>query len=319
MSRPAEILGFATLALGAHLGAWVWVAEPGSSSGGEAGDAPVSLVAAPGEITDLVARWTAPPEATAVALDALPQPGVPQTDLPVIQPVAMPPVAPRPESPESAPPDAAPAAPELPPALTAPPQDAAPALMAPAAPDRIEITRPARDDAAPDGTTPARPGQVTPDHPVAEALPAHRPKARPAAPPKPAAKPAAQPPARKAQKAQGGKTGQHAGDKRANTASTLSPAARQSLMAKWGAAIRNGVERRKRYPRGTRAQGTAKLRLTVSRAGHLIGVSLLRSSGDAVLDKAAISAVRRARFPAAPKGLSEAQYHFNLPVELTPR
>lgn len=85
-------------------------------------------------------------------------------------------------------------------------------------------------------------------------------------------------------------------------------------MARWGASIRNQVERRKRYPAGTDANGKTVLRLTISRDGRLSGVSLISSSGSKTLDKAAIRAAQRARYPAAPKGLSAAQYSFNLPV-----
>jgi protein TonB len=96
--------------------------------------------------------------------------------------------------------------------------------------------------------------------------------------------------------------------------STRNAAKVESLMARWGARIRRSVERRKRYPRGTVAHGTVQIQLTVTISGQLVALRLRRSSGDASLDAAALDAVRRARFPRAPDGLSAAQHSFNLPV-----
>ena len=103
------------------------------------------------------------------------------------------------------------------------------------------------------------------------------------------------------QTASGNNSGEHAGDRLAQRPATLSKAARQSLLARWGASIRNRVERRKRYPRGTRAGGTTILRITVARTSQLVAVSVAKSSGNRTLDSAAISAVRRARYPRRPQ------------------
>ena len=63
------------------------------------------------------------------------------------------------------------------------------------------------------------------------------------------------------------------------------------------------------------ASGTVTVRLTVTRAGALASLSIAASSGNAVLDEAAIKAVRNAgRFPAAPKGLPQDSYSFTLPM-----
>jgi protein TonB len=85
-------------------------------------------------------------------------------------------------------------------------------------------------------------------------------------------------------------------------------------MGQWGGAIRARIERQKRYPAGTRAQGTVHLVLDVGGDGRLMGVAVTRSSGDARLDAAAVSAVRRARLPAAPDRLPGSRHRFNLPV-----
>ncbi len=93
----------------------------------------------------------------------------------------------------------------------------------------------------------------------------------------------------------------------------------KSAKAKWGAAIRKKVERRKSYPKSAGgAAGTAKVRLTVARSGALVGVSLVGSSGNAALDSAAVSAVQKAGgFAAAPAELTDAQYTFNLPINFS--
>jgi protein TonB len=88
---------------------------------------------------------------------------------------------------------------------------------------------------------------------------------------------------------------------------------RLALRAQWGARIHSRVQRNLRYPRGTARSGTAKLALKVAPNGSLQELSLLRSSGDVLLDKAAISAVQRAgRFDRAPDGLTDVSYAFSL-------
>jgi protein TonB len=85
------------------------------------------------------------------------------------------------------------------------------------------------------------------------------------------------------------------------------------LRASWGAKIHKKVQRNMRYPRGVSEAGTAKLALSVQRDGKLHGVRLLRSSGNARLDKAALQAVQTAgRFSKAPSELTEAVYAFSV-------
>ena len=83
-------------------------------------------------------------------------------------------------------------------------------------------------------------------------------------------------------------------------------------MGQWGARIQARVERSR--PR-VRAQGTVTLTLRVDRSGQLLALGVSRGSGDTALDQAALQAVRQAgRFPAAPAGLTNAHYTFNLPI-----
>jgi protein TonB len=83
-------------------------------------------------------------------------------------------------------------------------------------------------------------------------------------------------------------------------------------MSQWGAQIMARIERARPRVRGS---GQVVLALQITRDGGLAGLSVARSSGDAALDNAALSAVQRAgRFPAAPKGLTDASYGFSLPI-----
>ncbi len=154
-----------------------------------------------------------------------------------------------------------------------------------------------------DSTPPPPPVQQAAPAPQTEPLPATRPKARPAqaAAPSPAKQAAGQ--------------GQTAAKGTAGAAQTQSQAPAQStaLRAEWGARIHRKIQRNMIFPRGNSAGGTAKLALSVSRTGQLRAVRLIRSSGDADIDQAAIRAVQRAgRFAAAPKGLGDDAYDFSL-------
>lgn len=89
-------------------------------------------------------------------------------------------------------------------------------------------------------------------------------------------------------------------------------------MARWGGAIHNAIERRKRYPAATRARGVVSLAMTVSTSGRLIDVSITQSAGDAMLDQAGRTAVQRASIPAAPSGIADGSYRFSLSVTFAP-
>ncbi|GLT07899.1 hypothetical protein GCM10007928_01300 [Sulfitobacter porphyrae] len=95
-------------------------------------------------------------------------------------------------------------------------------------------------------------------------------------------------------------------------------AAQPSLMAHWGNQIRAAVERRKHYPAGTRSRGTVVLSIAVSTGGVLSSVAVTRSTGDRLLDQAALSAVKRARFARAPGGIPHGVHRFSLPVTFAP-
>lgn len=145
----------------------------------------------------------------------------------------------------------------------------------------------------------------------------------PPAPPKPEPvleeKPKAKEPKREKPKAEKAKqkpkaTQQPQAEQKAATAASKGQV--KSLISRWGAQIRKKVERRKAYPKAARgAEGSLTVRLSITRGGGLAGVSVTRSSGNAALDQAAVQAVSRAgSFPAAPEGLTDAQYSFTLQV-----
>ncbi|MBU2980709.1 TonB family protein [Lentibacter algarum] len=269
MTRAGEFAAFFGLAALVHVGLFAQFGQSGAQSQGEAGQASVSLMTSPADMTARVAEWTRPVEAMQDLPEALAPLNAAQTSAQPLAPLPTPPaMKPHQTTPLAAPTEGH---------VQLDTQSATPTVAA-LAPDTSK-----------------------------------RPKTRPA----PAAKPRRSQPASSApakQKASGGQTGQNAGNTAVTRSATLSKAKRRNLMAQWGASIRNRIERQKRYPSGTNASGTTVLRIVVSKAGRVVGVSLAKSSGNRKLDQAAIRAVKRARLTAAPKGLSAAQFKFNLPV-----
>ncbi|TMV42743.1 energy transducer TonB [Thioclava sp. BHET1] len=118
------------------------------------------------------------------------------------------------------------------------------------------------------------------------------------------------------QVAAGSGGGQNAGDGGSAAAASAEAGRLSDLRMGWGAVIRARIERDKSYPDAADgAAGRVMVRLTVGRDGGLRALSLIRSSGNSALDQAALRAVRSASpYPAAPDGLSQANYSFNLPM-----
>lgn len=315
MIRGLEFAGFVALAAAVHAG--IWTATPeGGGAGGDSGADTVTLAASTPQMAALVEAWQRPvavqeavpaprpaptPDTRPVALrpeaeharapapDALPESGR-APDRPQIDSTPLPLPAPRVDT-------RAPSA-SRPPEV---PQQASP--MPPKAP-AAAAARPTPPDAprAPTMATLPR-ADRTPPASQAPSPPSTRPRARPVAPA----------PARQ-QDVASGTGGAQAGGQAQTAAARIDDATRASLMGQWGGAIRTRIERHKRYPSGTRASGTAHLVLDVADDGRLLGVDLRRSSGDARLDSAALTAVRRARLPAAPDRLPGTRHRFNLPV-----
>jgi protein TonB len=207
-----------------------------------------------------------------------------------------------------APPELAP--PELTPPPAPPPPEAPPAL-----PEMAPRPMPAPLALALPETAPEPPPETPPPpkpQPEPEPEPAPKAEKKPA---KPAAKPSA---ARPAQRAQGAGGGSARGNQQPGAVASASAGQIRSAVAEWGAAIRARVERHRRAPElGPGQGGRVTLRLNVARDGALQGVSVVKSSGDARVDRAALTAVRRAgRFPPAPSVLGKPSYGFNLPVRI---
>src|SRR5690606_10960625 len=76
--------------------------------------------------------------------------------------------------------------------------------------------------------------------------------------------------------------------------------------ARWQSRLLSHLERRKRYPATERRQGTegtAHLRFGIDAAGNVLNPRVVRSSGSAALDAAAVDMARRASpVPPPPPG-----------------
>jgi TonB family protein len=73
--------------------------------------------------------------------------------------------------------------------------------------------------------------------------------------------------------------------------------------AKWNSQLIGWINRHKRYPsaaRSRKAEGTANVTFVVSSSGKVTSARLTRSSGDADLDRAALSVLQGATVPAPP-------------------
>lgn len=285
--RAPRLWLFLPLAVALHLLAFaLWPRETagGPNGAGDGGTDLVTLAAADGALSDLVAQWEAPPEAAPVA-PTLPAPAF------------------------TAMTEFAPSAPD--PAL---PAEAVPEAMPPEAP-QMELPAPIAD--APPAPVAAPPA---PKPPEAKPVPAKpKPPKIPKIVQKPAPGAAAQPPGggSAGTRAAGAGGGAAAGENGTSPAGSLSPGERRSALAQWGGQIRARIERARRSPAGGGA-GRVMLALRVGRDGRLVSVSVSQSAGSA-LDAAALAAVRAAgRFPPAPPTLAEPSYPFTLPLRFTP-
>lgn len=94
------------------------------------------------------------------------------------------------------------------------------------------------------------------------------------------------------------------------------------LRARHMQALAAAVLRARVYPpaaRGRGVMGTAQVYLEVGRDGGLLQAGLMSSSGAASLDRAALEAARRARFPAAPDDLPGESFAFVQELEFEAR
>ncbi len=88
--------------------------------------------------------------------------------------------------------------------------------------------------------------------------------------------------------------------------------ASQGTLRNYGASVRAKIARNKPSVNGV--SGEVVITFAVSSSGQLISAAVLSSSGNASLDRGALSAVRRAApFPVAPPGATPSQLRFTMP------
>ena len=321
-ARLLEGVFFLTLAGGMHLAALSLIEAQGTAGGsGSQGQAEISLTASP-EIKALIEEWQRPPEtAQAVPMPPSTPPSMTQMTAPAPpQPVNAPPrtltQALAPASMSDHLPQADIRLPALrdvsgtaPQTLSVPEMTQSPVLETvqqdkaalPSAPPLMQMTRMDKPP-VPDVTSPLAPGH------------SKRPKARPDnLRPTPIARPSAPQVARRAS---GHSGGQVAGSGSAPSATSGADTAQiASDRAKWQARIKRAAQRAHRPARGTRARGKVLIRLSISAKGRLLDASILRSSGHAALDRAALQNLRRARYPGAPQSLGGKSWTDTITVE----
>jgi protein TonB len=135
--------------------------------------------------------------------------------------------------------------------------------------------------------------------PKAAAVLMMRPKPVPKKVAKPRAKPSAHP-TRNASAATGAPT---------SGASVTSGAS----SASWHAMVAAHLQRNK--PRSAQERGSCMVAFTVDRSGQILGARLSSSSGSAVLDRLAVSAVQAASpVPAPPADVGGSRFPFNVPI-----
>lgn len=314
MSGLAEKAAFALLAMALHALAFVAWSPPGAQSQGAGGDSLTTLQGATAQVETMVERWTETAAPVQPVEVAAPQPPAPQPAAPAL------PAADR--APDTVPPAALPDLPAAPvtPARPQPPQPLP--LPAPVIAEAPSLPQPQPVETAAEIADPAPEAPPQLPRPAASPLTPPQPPKPPEAaapppppPPRPAPRAETARPASagaQAQRASGSGGGAQAGTAGQAQAATLSPGERNSLMASWGAQIRNRIER---LQREVPARGRVIVNLRVGRDGRLLGVALQRSSGNADLDAAALAAVRRVgRFPPAPRRLEAPSYLFTMPL-----
>jgi periplasmic protein TonB len=86
--------------------------------------------------------------------------------------------------------------------------------------------------------------------------------------------------------------------------------------ARYPGQVERKVARALRYPNDARgARGEVQVAFTLDPSGSLLSLAIVRSSGDAILDQAALTTVQRAApFPAFPAGIGRNSWDFSIPL-----
>ena len=243
----------------------------------------------------------APDAMTAIELMPMPdaaKPVPPAPDLPIAENTPSP-ARSEPPPPQQKAATQAPAAPPVPaPEAAAPsvaPQTAHPTAPATQVPAELRLAE----------ATPNKPAATPSPVPAANLPPPPVPAAPAPRPPRPAPRPARVPPPRR--------DVAHGADDAAPSSSQAKPAPRPATMASvvapgavagappdaipaWRAKLRERLRQAQRYPAAAGGiEGVAEVQFTLNRAGHVLAVALLQSTGSPVLDTEAVAMIYRAR------------------------
>ena len=329
--KLADVIIFAPIAVALHVAAFASLPYRTQDGAGTMGQDAVSVKAAPENLFALVEAWDTAPDVVMTDMPAQPVvptdavPALPNTtDVQIQAPFAI--AALTPITAQEALPLLPSPTPRSMQQVTAP-QMLAPVTQEPLVPttsaqqntQRPEIETPAprplglpRAERSPDPTLDLVPPAVPPAAPHTTQDTAPPPKLRPK--PRPTAAPAT------AQTAKGTSTAKPkvatAGTSNTNTASVANDGIVKSALKEWSGRVRRAIESKKFYPNGARGSGVATITLTLSKSGTLTRAVVSKSSGDVLLDTAALSAVQRAKYPAAPKSVNQSSFTFQIPIRI---
>jgi protein TonB len=100
-------------------------------------------------------------------------------------------------------------------------------------------------------------------------------------------------------------------------------AADPNVLNRYAAQLASALRARLRYPEAARVRGltgVASIRFTMSRTGQILSAALVRSTGHAVLDQAAMRAAAPGTgLPPAPDALPQRTFTFSVPLRFTLR
>ena len=161
--------------------------------------------------------------------------------------------------------------------------------------------------------------QITPPIPRPRA---ERPKTQPTTPQREARRspsPATPSPQRSRTASQAGNGGKDAGDSAARSSSGgqgQRDRGGSAATSKYPGLVQARVTRAARYPsRAKGAAGETRVRFTVAANGQVSGIGVASSSGNAVIDEAAVAAVvKAAPFPPIPEDAGRSSWSFTVPV-----
>lgn len=104
-----------------------------------------------------------------------------------------------------------------------------------------------------------------------------------------------------------------------NADSNASAAASRAAVSNYPGKVQSKLRRALRYPAAARGvSGEVRVQFSIAANGGASGIRVVRSSGNAVLDKAAIATVKRAApFPAIPPGSGRSSWKFTMPLLFT--